>query len=253
MPPRRWEELTTLDIAALPPGTVAILPVSATEQHGPHLPLNTDAVINAGILDRALSLLPDHVPALALPPWVYGFSPEHTGFPGTLTLPAEALLAGWRAVAEGVHRAGLRRLVLFNSHGGNPPVMELLAFELRQRLGMLVVPVSWGRFGLPDGLFPPEEVAWGIHGGAVETSLMLHLRPDLVRADKLTDFPSAAARLGTTALRLHDIGWAAEDLNPAGVVGDARLASAGKGAAVLEHAARGLATLVGEVAAYPWP
>ncbi|QJE73079.1 creatininase family protein [Aerophototrophica crusticola] len=253
MPPRRWEELTSPDIAALLPETVAILPVSATEQHGPHLPLNTDAVINAGILDRALSQLPDSVPALALPPWVYGFSPEHLSFPGTMTLPAEALLAGWRAVAEGVHRAGLRRLVLFNSHGGNPPVMELLAFELRQRLGMLVVPVSWGRFGLPDRLFPEDELKWGIHGGAVETSLMLHLRPDLVRADKLADFRSAAAGLRTKALRLHDIGWAAQDLNPAGVVGDTTLATAGKGAAVLEHAARGLATLLEEVAAHPWP
>lgn len=255
---RFWDELTTEEFRALPPGTVAILPVAATEQHGPHLPLATDAVINRGILERALTLLPPALPALALPAQAVGHSPEHTGFPGTLTLRAETARTAWTELAEGVQVAGVRRLVLFNSHGGNPPLLDLMAVDLRVRLGLLVVPASWTRFGYPPGLFPPEELEFGIHGGAVETSLMLHLRPDLVRRDRIADFPSAARAVaaGNRVLRSHGrigTGWMTADLNPAGAVGDARLATAEAGRALLEHAAAALATLVGEVHRLPLP
>jgi len=259
---RRWDELTTEDAAALAPDTVAILPVASIEQHGPHLPLSVDADINRAVLDRALELLPASLPALALPGFVYGHAPEHMGFKGTLSLSAETLRRAWTEIAEGVHRAGVRRLVLFNSHGGNPPVMEIVAVDLRVRLGMLVVPVGWTRFGRPPGpqgnsdLFGEAERSYGIHAGAEETSLMLHLAPHRVRRDKLRDFPSSAAALAGTARRLRahgriGFGWAAQDLNPAGAVGDARAASAEAGAALLEHAARGLAELIQDVHEFP--
>lgn len=252
---RDWSALTTAEAARLPAGTVAILPIAATEQHGPHLPLSTDTDIATGILARALALLPDDVPALALPMLAVGHSPEHSAFPGTLTLRAETLLRLLAELAEGVAAAGVRRLLLFTSHGGNPPVLDLSAVDLRVRLGLFVVPVHYERFGLPDGLFDERERRWGIHGGAVETSLMLHLRPDRVHPSAFADFPSRAEEVAAanTHLRLHRAGWMAQDLNPAGVVGDPRAATAEKGRAVLEHTARGLAALIAEVAAHPLP
>ncbi len=249
---RDWSALTTVQAARLPANTVAILPVAATEQHGPHLPLSTDTVIAQGILDRALTLLPDTIPAFALPLLAIGHSPEHAAYAGTLTLRAETLMRVLADLAEGVAKAGVRRIVLFTSHGGNPPALDLVAVDLRTRLGLFVMPAHWERFGLPDGLFGEVERRFGIHAGAIETSLMLHLRPDLVRREELRDFPSRASAVAAANrwLHLHAAGWAAQDLNPAGAVGDARAATAEKGRAVLEHAARGLADLVAEIAAH---
>jgi creatinine amidohydrolase len=253
---RRWEELTSAEAARLPPDTVAILPFAATEQHGAHLPLGTDAMIGRAVLGRALELLPDAVPALALPELAVGHSPEHTDFPGTLSLAPETLLALGRDLAAGVHRAGVTRIVLFNSHGGNPPVLELLAIEMRMKLGMLAVPAHWWRLAPSPGLFGPDEAAWGIHGGAVETSVLLHAQPDLVRGAEVRNNPSAAPALAAAHRLLGAQGptsfaWAAQDLNPSGVVGDAGLASAEAGAQLVEDAALALAQLIGEVHRLP--
>jgi creatinine amidohydrolase len=197
------------------------------------------------------------VPALALPALAIGHSPEHAVYPGTLTAAPETLLALGRDVAGSLHRAGVRRLVLFTAHGGNPPVLELLAVELRTRLGMLVaLPALWGADGLPAGLVVPEEVAYGIHGGTVETALVLHLRPDLVRTGRAGAFASAAAGLDRAhrQLRVHGrnaLGWASQDLNPSGAVGDAGAADGALGKRILDHAAGALATLVEELHRLP--
>lgn len=250
---RFWGAMTTVAIRTAPADTVAVLPLAATEQHGPHLPLSTDTDIAEGILARALLELDGAMPVLALPTLAYGHSPEHAAFPGTLTLGPETMLRVLADLGEGVARAGIRRLVLFTSHGGNPPLLGPAAVALRNRFGLLVVPVHWERFGLPLGLFPDEETRFGIHGGAVETSLMLHLKPETVDRAAIAAFPSQAADVAARSdwFRLHSTGWAAQDLNPAGVVGDTRLADAKKGRAILEHAAKGLAALLREVAAHP--
>lgn len=254
---RRWEELTTEEAGRLPATAVAVLPFASIEQHGPHLPLNTDLLIAQAVVDAALARLPPAIPALSLPTLPIGHSPEHGGFPGTVTAAPETLLALGRDVAGSLHRSGLRRIVLFNAHGGNPPILQLLAVELRTRLGMLVaVPALWGAEGLPAGLVAPDEAAWGIHGGTVETSLILHLRPDLVRSDRIGAFASSAAGLDRAhcQLRVHGdsvLGWAAQDLNPAGVVGDASRADAGLGRRILDHAAGALATLIEELHRLP--
>ncbi|HYE51605.1 MAG TPA: creatininase family protein [Azospirillaceae bacterium] len=253
---RYWEDMTAGMAAALPPDTVAVLPVASIEQHGPHLPLSTDAVICRGILARAVDLAPDGLPLAVLPLMPLGHAPEHTAFAGTLSLPAELLLRLWKEVARQVHRAGVRRLVLFNAHGGNPPVMDILAMELRAELGMLVVPAGWMRLGLPDGVVEEDELAWGIHGGLVETSVMLHLRPDLVRDDRAQAWRSEATRIAAEnrLLRAYGrigMGWMAQDLNPAGVVGDAAAADAETGRALVEHAAARLVELLGEVRRFP--
>ena len=255
--PRRWEELTTEEAGRLPATAVAVLPFASIEQHGPHLPLNTDLLIAQAIVDAALTRLPAAIPALSLPALAVGHSPEHGGFPGTLTAAPETLLALGRDVAGSLHRSGIRRLVLFNAHGGNPPILQLLAVELRTRLGMLVaVPALWGADGLPAGLVAPDEAAYGLHGGAVETALILHLRPDLVRTGRIGAFPSSAAGLDRVhrQLRVHGantLGWATQDLNPSGAIGDARGADATLGGRILDHAAGALATLIEELHRLP--
>ena len=257
LPRRLWQEMTTEDFRALDvERVIALLPVAAIEQHGPHLPLSVDATIVDGIVARALELLPAELPVSVLPTQAIGKSNEHLAFPGTLTLGAETLARLWTEIGESVARAGVRKLVLFNAHGGQPQVMEIVARELRVRHGMLAVAASWYGFGLPAGMFPEDEIRHGIHGGAVETSIMLHLRPDLVRRDRLENFPSLGARmageyrlLGPTGIA--KLAWQTQDLNPDGACGDATNADAARGARIVDHAARMLVTLLEETDRFP--
>ena len=251
---RYWRDLSTADIAALDTArAIAVLPVAAIEQHGPHLPLSVDADLNAGILTRALVQLPADLPVLALPMQEIGKSNEHQAFPGTLTHSAEGLIRGWTEIAESVHRAGIRKLVIFNSHGGQPQIVEIVAVDLRVRLSMLVVGLNWFDLGLPEGLFPEEELAYGIHGGAVETSMMLHLHPEKVRRDRLADFPSRYRDLAAThpLVRQTGFAWMTQDLNASGAIGNAALADTEKGRRIVEHAAERLAALLAEIDTLP--
>lgn len=256
-PSRYWDELTWPDIQALDrEQTVVILPVSATEQHGPHLPLAVDAIINRGIVARAVELLSPSLPVLILPALPVGYSEEHTAFPGTLSVSAPTLQQLWMAMGQSVHHAGLRKLVIFNSHGGQPQVAQIVARNLRSMLDMMVVVASSYGFGEPSRLWTDEEQHHGIHGGASETSMMLHLRPDLVRHQHIANFENAAANVEKDyrELRLEGVvstGWQTQDLNPLGACGDASLASAHSGRAIIEHVARRLATLLTEVSAFP--
>ncbi len=254
---RPWSELTTTDFDAPDVASwIAVLPVAATEQHGPHLPLGTDTHIMEGYLARASGLPSADLPVVVLPIQTIGSSVEHTTFPGTLSLSATLALAAWGAVVEDVIRAGLRRIVIVNSHGGNSPVLDILAHEVRARHRALVVLASWQRFGAPDGLFSPLEVSHGIHGGDVETSLMLHFRPDLVRTEAIGDFvPRSLAmerdhRWLRAGGRPTGFGWMAEDLCARGAIGDASLATAAKGEACAAHGARAFVELLSDVAAF---
>src|SRR5882757_7072775 len=191
LPKRHWHEMTTLDFRdGGTEGWIAVQPVCAIEQHGPHLPVYTDTCIAEGMVRRTLELLPDDLPVTFLPTQAVGKSNEHIASPGTLTLSWETLTQYLIEIGESVHRAGLRKLILINSHGGNVPILDVVARELRVRHGMLAVHAAWARFGNPDGLFAPEEATYGIHGGDMETSVMLHLRPDLVKMDLADDFRS---------------------------------------------------------------
>ncbi len=258
LPSGYWQDLCTTDFARVDPQRcIALLPVAAIEQHGPHLPLATDAMINQGVVDEALRQLPASASVLVLPALNIGDSLEHSTFPGTLSSGLEALLSLWLAVGEGVARAGLHKLVIFNSHGGQRAHVDLAALRLRAAHGLMVVRAHSFALGAPPGLFTATELAHGLHGGAVETSLMLHLRPELVRSDVLADFatpgPALAARgdwLGVE--KPLGLGWMAQDLNPQGVCGDATAASADKGRALLKHMAD-LCQLLAEVQATTWP
>lgn len=253
----RWDALTWQDFTAFDPGrTVVVLPVAAIEQHGPHLPLGVDARINRGVLEAALGRVDPATPVLVLPALPVGKSDEHAAFPGTLTLSTETLSRVWFEIGQSVHRAGLRKLVIVNSHGGQGHVARIVAQDLRVRLGMLAVVASTYAFGEPPGLFPEEEARHGIHGGANETSLMLHLQPESVRQAHCTDFRAASI---DQAARSRDLGfhgkaniaWATQDLHPSGACGNATLASAQAGAAIIEHVASRLATVLDEVSSYP--
>lgn len=254
---RFWQDLTSEEFRSLDPDrTVTILPVAAIEQHGPHLPVGVDALLGQGVLRRALELVDPAAPILVLPPMPVGKSNEHQAFPGTLTLSAATLTALWTDIGESVHRAGLRRLVIFNAHGGQPQIMDIVARDLRVRLAMFVVCANWFSFGLPDGLFTDAERRHGIHGGAVETAMMRHLHPDLVRWHKAGDFTPATLAWEQEFRWLQaegpiSFGWQTQDLHPSGACGNALAAQPEDGAACIEHAARGLVELLIEVAAFP--
>lgn len=253
LPSGRWQDLTTTDFARVDPArTIALLPVAAIEQHGPHLPLSTDAVINDGVIAETLRRLPASSSVLVLPALNVGDSLEHTAFPGTLSADLNDLLGLWLSVGRGVARAGVRKLVIFNSHGGQRAHVDLAALRLRVAHGLLVVRAHSFSFGVPPGLFELDELAHGLHGGAVETSLLLHLRPELVRREALADFPSfgntLAARGGLLGVEKPvGIGWMTQDLNPHGACGNAAAASAEKGAVLLDHLAKQLLQLLAEV------
>jgi creatinine amidohydrolase len=257
MPPRRWwTDLTWPEIAAGETARwIAVLPLAAVEQHGPHLPLGTDAAIAEGYLARVAELLPDDLPAVLLPVQAIGISPEHLAFPGTLSLAPATALAGWQAIGAALHRAGLRKLVIVTSHGGNVAAADLLARDLRARHGVLAVTCSWHKLGYPEGLFGAHEVRFGIHGGEIETSLMLAFRPDLVRMELARDFASHAEDMETRFARLRatspvGFGWMAQDLNAAGVVGNAAAATAEKGRAAADHGARAFIALLRDIEAF---
>ena len=259
LPSGRWQDLTTTDFARVDPAhTIALLPVAAIEQHGPHLPLSTDAVINEGVVNEALRRLPASASVLVLPALNVGDSLEHTAFPGTLSADLDDLLGLWLSVGRSVARAGVRKLVIFNSHGGQRAHVDLAALRLRVAHGLLVVRAHSFSFGVPPGLFELDELAHGLHGGAVETSLLLHLRPDLVRREALADFPSfgntLAAKGGLLGVEKPvGIGWMTQDLNPQGACGNAAAASAEKGEALLDHLATQLVKLLAEVEAMAVP
>ncbi len=256
LPTHFWTELAWTDFELLDrEKLIAVLPVAAVEQHGPHLPLGTDTFIMEGYLERVIHRLPDESPVLFLPIQTIGKSDEHNSFPGTLTLSAETATRAWIELGESLHRAGVRKMVLLNSHGGNVAVMDHVARELRRRFTMLVVICSWTRFGYPDDLFTEPERAHGIHGGDIETSLMMAYRPDLVRDEELADFPSTNAEMerSFTWLRAHHgvgFGWMSQDLSHSGAMGNAQAASLEKGEACADYGATAFIELLQDIEAF---
>lgn len=263
-PHRFWHDLTTTDFASLAlERVIAVLPVAATEQHGPHLPLSVDADLAEGIIKAAVPHLPDDLPAFFLPVQAIGFSPEHTAFAGTLTLKAETVIRLWTEIAEGVAASGVKKLLIFNTHGGNVGLLDIVARDLRARLGMLVYTTSW--FNLPlrgangedvGARFSADEHRFGVHAGQIETAMMLALKPEKVRFEAAQDFHSTSRDRAAAYPILGNgksakLAWAAQDYNPAGAMGDAKAATAEDGRALLESAGRSLAQLLTEIDSLP--
>lgn len=256
MLPHHWTELSRDAIASgALSGAVAVLPLAAVEQHGPHLPLGVDAFIMEAHLSAVLASAPAGLPMILLPVQAIGASDEHLSFPGTLTLTPSLALPAWASLGEAVSRAGCRRIVMVSSHGGNSAVMELVAQALRVRLGMIAVTTSWQRLGAPEGVVEPAALRHDWHGGLVETSIMLSHRPDLVRMDRAAAFSSDGEAMERDyavlrATRPAGFSWMAEDLNREGAVGDASRASAAIGRAFVDHAAARFLALIADVARF---
>jgi creatinine amidohydrolase len=256
LPKPLWAEMTTVDFTSADTSRwIAVLPVAAIEQHGPHLPVMTDTAIGQAYIDAVVKRLPSDLPATFLPIQAIGKSNEHIASPGTLTLSWETLTRVLIDTAESVARAGVKKMILANSHGGNVPILDIVAREMRVNHGMLCVAMHWSRLGQPQGMYSAWESKFGIHGGDVETSIMLAARPDLVRMDKAQRFSSTQERFEQEFkhLRAHgpvQFGWQAQDLSSDGTVGDASLATAEKGRATIELIAERFVELLRDVQAF---
>ena len=261
---RFWADLSGRDFAQLRDSpqigeVVAVLPVAATEQHGPHLPVSVDTDLVNGIIDAALPCLPEGLPVLFLPTQVVGKSNEHSRFPGTLTLSAQTVIHVWMELGECVAKAGVKKLVLFNSHGGQVSVMDIVARDLRVKHDLIVYSSNWYTLPLgPDAesLFTPEEHRFGIHGGDIETSMMLMLRPQFVDMSQAQDFKSTSQQRSQNYPILGNgksakLGWQMQDYNALGAAGNAALATADKGRVLIKSAATQLALLLEEVSRLP--
>jgi creatinine amidohydrolase len=257
MSARFWGDLKTTEFEGLSADkTVAVLPLAAIEQHGPHLPVSVDTTIMNAMLTEAMPLVPAGLDVLVLPTVAIAKSNEHLHSPGTLTLSWQSATQSWIEIGESVLRAGLRKLVIVTSHGGNIDPMKVVSRELRVRHDMLAVTTAWRAFGLPAGLYADLDANHGIHAGDIETSLMLHFRPDLVDMSKAGRFePSTIKMQGDYAwLRptgLHAHAWMAQDVHPSGAAGDASLATAEKGKATAAFQAKGFVELLADVARFP--
>ncbi len=262
-----WSDLNTQDFARMDKSRViAVLPLSATEQHGPHLPLSVDTDIVNAVIARSVPLLQTLAPSLPvyfLPTQAVGLSPEHAAFHGTLTLKPETLIRLWTDIAESVNAAGIHKLVMFNAHGGHVGAMDVVARDLRARLGMLVYCVNWYQLPLHDAqgqdlnaLFSEHEHRFGVHAGEVETSVMLALKPQAVRMDEAQNFKSTSeARAAKFPIlgngKSAKLAWQMQDYNPMGAAGNAAAATAEKGQALLAAAGQSLAQLLIEIDQLP--
>ncbi len=264
LPSRFWADLTSRHFAQLAASSsidqaVAVLPVAATEQHGPHLPVSVDTTLVNGVVEASLAHLPAGLPVLFMPTQQVGKSNEHIRFPGTLTLSAQTLISVWMELGACVARAGFKKLVLLNSHGGQVSVMDIVARDLRTAHDLIVYSTNWYTLPLGDevmGLFPPEEHRFGIHAGDMETSMMLALREKYVDMTQAQYFRSTAQQrsadypiLGNgTAAKL---GWQVQDYNAMGAAGNAQAATAAKGHAIIDAAGLQLAKFLQEVSRLP--
>ncbi len=264
LPSKFWADLTSRHFSQLAASsvidqTVAVLPVAAIEQHGPHLPVSVDTTLVNGVIEAALPHLPESLPVLFMPTQQVGKSNEHIRYPGTLTLSAQTLISVWMELGACVARAGIKKLVLFNSHGGQVSVMDIVARDLRTAHDLMVFSSNW--FSLPLGdevtnLFTPAEHRFGIHAGDMETSMMLALREKYVDMQHAQHFRTQAEErakkypiLGNgSAVKL---GWQMQDYNPYGAAGDATLATVAKGRAVIDAAGLQLARLLKEISSLP--
>ncbi len=234
---------------------IAVLPLGAHEQHGPHLPFETDTIIASGVAERLAARLPAGLDVRFLPVEPVGYSIEHMDVEGTRSLDYREAVERWLAIAAREQGQGVRKLVLLNAHGGNSPLLTIVATEARIRFNMLAVATSWTRFGVPEGFMTPAEKAIDIHAGDIETSVMLALRPDLVNLEAARNFPSRQREFERRFAHLraygpHAFGWKMSDLNPEGAAGNAAAATAEKGELLLDHAVAGLTALLLDIAEF---
>lgn len=243
-PARFFPYLTWTEIQEMPDkaNTLIIQPIGAIEQHGPHLPLIVDAAISVAVVGKALTELDPKIPAFSLPPLYYGKSNEHWHFPGTITLSVQTLIAVITEVAESVYRAGFRKFILVNAHGGQPQVLEIVARDLHQNYqDFLIFPLFvWRVPNAAEKLLTPKELEFGIHAGDAETSLMLSILPEQVKMDRaVVEYPHGLPADSVLSMEGQlPFAWTTQELTSSGVLGDATVATAEKGEMILESLAK---------------
>ena len=258
-PPHRFlPYLSWTEVAALPDreNTVIVLPTGSTEQHGPHLPCAVDTIICAGVVGHALARLAPAVTAYAMAPVTYGKSDEHLHFPGTITLSGATLLATMNEIAESTYRAGFRKLLIVNGHGGQPQIMEMMAREMRLRHGdYVVVPQHTWRLPHVAGRFMSErEKRLAMHAGHAETAIMLALAPETVHMERaVTNYPPEFGSKLLSPDGRPACAWTARDFGPSGVIGDPLPATPEQGHAILASLADSWAAAITELHALRWP
>lgn len=251
--PQTSEALATEPLQdTIPENLIAVLPLGAHEQHGPHLPFETDTIIAEGIAARLAENLPDHITARFLATEPVGYSVEHMDVEGSRTLAFSEAVNRWIGIGENLYAANIRKLVILNAHGGNSPLATIVATELRARLGMLAVATHWTRFGIPEDLISAEQKHLDIHAGYIETSVMLALAPELVQMDKAQNYINEQAKFieefqYLRAYGPHAFGWMMSDLNKQGAAGNALRANAQDGEKIIAHAVSGLTGLMDDV------
>jgi creatinine amidohydrolase len=241
---RDFSYLSWKQVDALPrETTLLVLPTAAIEQHGHHLPLATDTLINNLMLGYALAKLPADVPVYALPPVHYGKSNEHIGYPGTLSVSSATFMAVVRDLGSSVASAGFRKLALYNTHGGNTSLVDVMARDLRAEFGLRTFAMH-GSLGTPYEGLAPQERTWGFHAGEVETALLLASVPELVDTSAYTS--NYIAHIDKPEMLMPEnapatFAWLTRDLAASGVLGDPRPATAEKGARWIDQASTKLA------------
>ncbi|MEW7008025.1 creatininase family protein [Lentilitoribacter sp. EG35] len=234
--------------------TIVIIPFGAYEQHGAHLPSDTDAII-ATELARRLGDVVDKLKIKLLPTEQIGYSIEHLDFGKTKSFSYQKAIERWLGIIKQQYDLGHRKILLLNAHGGNSPLLTIVATEARVKWNMLVVVTHWTRFGLPDELADKMDKSIDIHAGDIETSIMLSINSDLVNMKYTENFPSKQSVYIDNykflrAYGPHAFGWKMSDLNDQGVVGNASSATAEKGNLILEHTISGLKDLVTDISQF---
>ncbi|MEQ9485846.1 creatininase family protein [Coleofasciculus sp. F4-SAH-05] len=260
IPPERFfPYLTWKDIQTMPDkeNVVIIQPVGAIEQHGHHLPLIVDSAIGVGVLGKALAELEPNIPAYALPNLFYGKSNEHWHFPGTITLSAQTLLAVLMEMADSIYRAGFRKLVLMNSHGGQPQVMEIAARDIHQKYGdFMVFPLfTWRVPNMAKELISAKELELGIHAGDAETSLMLSLLPEQVKMEQaVAEYPHGLPEDSLLSMEGKlPFAWLTRELSQSGTLGDPTPATKEKGDRILESLVSGWVRVIQDIYQFRQP
>ncbi|GAA5542701.1 MULTISPECIES: creatininase family protein [Brucella/Ochrobactrum group] len=254
---RYWSDYTSEAFSRLERDKlVAVLPVGAIEQHGPHLPMCVDAAVADGMVAELIKRLPDTSKVLFLPTQAIAKSNEHKRYPGTLTFSVETVIRMWCEIGTCVAASGVRKMVLFNSHGGNIPVMDIVARELRVQHNMMVFCLNWFGLGMPDGVYSEHDLKHGIHAGDMETSVMLEMHPDLVVMEKAQDFRTLTEVFADEYKHISLGGgakpaWQMQDINAYGAAGNASIATAEKGRKTIDFAADRLIEALGEIERAP--
>lgn len=260
IPPQRYfPYLTWPEIEQMPDkkNVVIIQPIGAIEQHGPHLPIAVDSAISLGVLGKALGQLEPTLPAYALPCLYYGKSNEHSGFPGTITLTATTLLSIIKEIAASIYRSGFRKLVLMNSHGGQPQIMEIAARDIHQEYqNFAVFPLfTWRVPHIVGDLLTAQEQEYGIHAGDAETSIMLSLLPEQVQMNQaVKEYPQGLPENSLLDMEGKlPFAWLTKELSKSGVMGDATAATKEKGDRILQSVADGWVQVIQDIYKFQQP